>query len=79
MYICLDCEALFTVPEKYTETHGLDCPPYEEYSGCPNCGGTYAETFKCDRCGKYIAGDYVEVACGNLYCEDCYTLRSIGD
>ncbi len=79
MYICLDCDALFTVPKKYSETHGFDSPPYEEYNGCPNCGGDYAETFQCDCCGKYISGDYVEVDYGNFYCENCYTLKNIGD
>ena len=79
MYICLDCGTLFTVPKKYAETHGFDCGPYEEYKGCPACGGAYAETFRCDCCDKYITGDYVEVDYGNFYCEDCYTLKSIGD
>ena len=79
MYICLDCEEIFVFPKKYVELHDLDCPPYEEHNGCPNCGGTYVPTFECDCCGEYITGDYVEVDYGNFYCSNCYTLKNIGD
>ena len=40
---CTECGLKFDTPKIYTETHGLDFPPYEEYSGCPYCGGYYEE------------------------------------
>ena len=61
MYICLDCGCIFENPRKYVETHGLDSPPYEEWSGCPSCGGVYTEARKCDGCEKWIDGEFVEI------------------
>lgn len=43
MYKCLECDALFDTPKKYIERHGFDYPPYEEYYGCPGCGGGFEE------------------------------------
>lgn len=43
MYICLDCGREFDEPKKYIETHGLPCPPYEEFYVCPFCNGDYEE------------------------------------
>lgn len=40
---CLDCGREFDVPERYIERHGFDYPPYEEYLGCPYCGGAFDE------------------------------------
>lgn len=40
-YICLECGTEFDKPKRFTETHGLDTPPYETYTGCPVCGGAY--------------------------------------
>ena len=55
MYICLDCNKLFDSPKKYVvETHGLDTPPYETWTGCPSCGGSYVSATKCDECGDYV-------------------------
>lgn len=79
MYLCLDCGSLFSDTRKYIEKHGLDCPPYEETIGCPSCGGAYVETVTCSSCDNYITGDYVETADGNVYCEDCYTIRNVED
>ena len=78
MYICLDCGCIFDEPKHWTETHNLDSPPYEEWSGCPSCGGDYAETFRCDECGDWIFGEYVCVKNGNKYCENCYSIEEIG-
>ena len=79
MWICLDCNKLFAYPKHYTDTHGLDDPPYECYSGCPYCGGAYAETYECDCCGEWITGEYIKAEDGNRYCENCYTTMELGD
>ena len=79
MYLCLDCGQLFEKPEKYTEYHGLDHPPYEVLSGCPACGGAYVETFQCDACLEYITDDYVHTADGRIYCENCYSINNVED
>lgn len=79
MFICLDCGCVFDEPKHWIETHGLDSPPYEEWDGCPSCGGTYAETHKCDNCGDWINGEYVKLKNGNKYCENCYEIREIGE
>lgn len=79
MFICLDCGCVFDEPKHWIETHGLDSPPYEEWDGCPSCGGAYAETYKCDGCNDWLCGTYVEVENGNKYCENCYEIREIGE
>lgn len=43
MFQCSECEREFEEPKKYVEKHGLDTPPYEEYFGCPYCGGYFEE------------------------------------
>lgn len=43
MYKCLDCDCIFENPKKFIERHGLDTPPYEEFFGCPVCGGSFEE------------------------------------
>ena len=79
MYICLDCDTTFSSPRQYTETHGLDFPPYEAYWGCPHCGGAYVEARECDRCGQYIMEDYIELDDGTLICDQCYEAKNIRD
>ncbi len=36
-FICTDCNKHFCFPEIYQENHGIDSPPYERVSICPNC------------------------------------------
>lgn len=79
MFICLDCGCVFDEPKHWIETHGLDSLPYEEWDGCPSCGGAYAETYKCDGCNDWLCGTYVEVENGNKYCENCYEIREVGE
>ena len=60
-YTCLDCGKTFDDPKRWEERHGLDSPPYEDFSGCPYCGGAYTRTILCDACGEPIVGDYVKI------------------
>ena len=32
-YTCLDCGKTFDDPKRWEERHGLDSPPYEDFSG----------------------------------------------
>jgi hypothetical protein len=77
-FICLDCGYIFENPKWWIELHGLN-PPWEEWSGCPNCSGAYTGAIKCDICGEYITGTYVEVSDGQFICEGCYTEKEIGE
>ena len=79
MFVCIECSHIFETPKKYTERHGLDYGPFEVFYACPECGGAYAETMICDCCSHWITGDYITVDDGNIYCENCYCHRSIGD
>lgn len=79
MFICLDCGCVFDEPKHWIETHGLNSPPYEEWNGCPSCGGAYAETYKCDGCNDWLCGTYAETKNGNKYCENCYEIREVGE
>ena len=79
MFICLDCGCVFDEPKHWIETHGLDSPPYEEWDGCPSCGGAYAETYKCEGCNDWLCGTYAETKNGNKYCENCYEIREVGE
>ena len=67
MYKCEECGNLFEEGEQveWVETHGLDSPPYERWSGCPICKGGYAEIKPCKICGSYNH-DFDED-----YCEQC--------
>ena len=78
MWICLDCNSLFQDPKHYVEMHNLDTPPYEEYDGCPYCGGAYARAHKCDCCGSWIVGDYIKTDDGKRYCDNCYISIELG-
>ena len=78
MYICHDCGHMFSTPKQWIETHNLDAPPYEEWYGCPWCSGAYTEAYQCEYCGNWIGGDYIKIG-DQRYCDDCYTLHSLGD
>ena len=79
MYICLDCGKIFETPAHFAESHGFDTPPYEEFDGCPECGGAFVEAFECEHCGQLITGDYIELADGSRYCEECYCFKTVGE
>lgn len=79
VYICLDCGETFEEPKRYTETHGLDSPPYEEWNGCPSCGGAYVEAYRCDLCNDWINEEYVEIKNGYKYCENCFQIKEVGE
>lgn len=77
--ICIDCGEIFSKPRHYTETHNLSTPPYEEWDGCPCCGGVYTKVRTCDECGEWIIGEYVKLKSGERFCENCYTEYELGD
>lgn len=79
MYICSECLETFVEPKHWVEKHGLDSPPYEEWDGCPHCGGAYRETIFCDGCEKPIVEVYVQLKNGEKYCENCFRLENIWD
>lgn len=79
MYLCLDCEKLFEEPYGYIETHGLNTPPYEEWSCCPKCRGAYVKTKRCSVCDEWIVGEFAELKNGMSVCESCFVVRDIGD
>lgn len=70
MFVCLECGEIFEDPQYWEETHGLDHGPYEQWSGCPSCGGAYTKAFKCNCCDEWINDDYFEVD-DKRYCKDC--------
>ena len=69
MYRCENCGNLFEEGEQavWEETHGLDSPPYEKWSGCPLCKGDYEEVHQCKKCGDWHTDD--ELYGG--WCENC--------
>ena len=69
MYKCTECGNLFEEGEQATweETHGLDSPPYETWSGCPVCKGDYEEVHQCKKCGEWTYDDELY----NGWCEKC--------
>lgn len=79
LFVCLECSHVFQSPKRYTEKHGLDTPPYEQFYGCPECGGAYVKSRLCDCCGNVITGDYVKTDDDNYYCDSCYAPRNIED
>lgn len=69
MYKCNSCGHLFEEGEQaiWEETHGLDTPPYEKFSGCPLCRGDYEDVHQCKECGDWHTED--ELYDG--WCETC--------
>ena len=78
MFVCSECGHVFDEPKRWKEKHGLDCPPYENFSGCPSCGGAYADAPICDCCGDYISGDFVVID-DQTYCDNCFTLHNTSE
>lgn len=79
MFVCIECGNIFEFPMRFVETYGLDTPPYQEFTCCPDCGGAYAEAHKCDHCGEWIDGTYIKLDNGNRFCENCYMPMEVGD
>ena len=69
MYRCENCGNLFEEGEQavWEETHGLDSPPYEKFSGCPICKGDYEEVRQCKECGDWHSEDELYEG----WCEKC--------
>lgn len=78
-FLCYDCEAIFDEPKIWTETHGFSSPPYEQYSVCPMCGGSFMTTYKCYCCNEWICGQYIKLDSGERICENCYVTIELGD
>ena len=68
-YKCLECGHIFEEGEQveWEETHGLETPPYEKWSGCPLCKGAYEETVRCSIC----KGEFLQEELTDGCCEDC--------
>jgi hypothetical protein len=80
MMLCLDCGAAFEQAREVVERHGLDTPPYERLLVCPRCGGAdLRDTHRCDLCGEWITGKYIETVDGDRICGECYTSHDIDD
>ena len=79
MFVCLECGHVFSEPDCWEETHGLDYGPYESWSGCPSCHGGYIEAFKCDCCDEWIDGPYIKLESDERICQYCYTNYELGD
>ena len=69
-YKCLECGHIFEEGEQveWEETHGLSCPPYEIWTGCPICKGGYEETKKCKICDRDFLEDELYDGC---ICDEC--------
>ena len=55
MVMCVECEAEFheSDAEVYIETHGFEQGPFEEFSGCPNCGGNFEDICEFEEGDEY--------------------------
>lgn len=80
MFVCTECQEVFEEPIYWEERHGLDSPPYERFSGCPHCKGSYTEAHRCACCGDWITTEtYVKTEDDKRYCEDCIYIEHLGD
>ena len=79
LFVCLECGKIFDEPKNYVEKHGLDTPPYEEFSGSPCCAGAYTEAHRCDCCGEWITDRYVKLKSEERFCEDCFSIKELED
>ena len=69
MFKCCNCGHIFEDGEQavWEETHWLDYPPYEKWSGCPACRGDYEEVHQCKDCGDW----HTENELYDGWCEKC--------
>lgn len=76
MYYCLECERQLSEEDltNYTEYGEYWGSQYSESSKvCPYCKGEVIHlTKKCDCCGQYITGEYIETDDEKYYCDNCY-------
>lgn len=83
MYYCVECNKLISEDSlsTYTEHGEFWGATYSETSKvCPFCKGEVIElTKKCDCCGEYITGEYIETKDRNYYCENCYIRGDVAD
>lgn len=79
VFVCIECGRTFETPDYWTETHGLDTPPYEEFSACPYCGSDYTEAKRCDCCDEWISDDYIKTEDGKRYCNNCIAHMELGE
>lgn len=79
MFVCIECGEVFTVPDRWEEKHGFNYGPFEQFSGCPYCGGAYAEAHKCSCCDEWITGTYIKTEDDQRICEDCHRVMEVGD
>ena len=80
LFVCIECGRTFEEPIYWEERHGLDSPPYEQYSGCPHCQGSYVEAYECDCCNKWITTEtYIKTEDNKRYCENCFCILNLGD
>lgn len=77
MFVCLECGNLFNEPAYWEETHGLECGPYEKWSGCPSCYGAYTKVYICDCCNDWIVDDYIKIE-DKRYCQECCESVELG-
>lgn len=68
-YQCLDCGNLFEEGEevRWTESHGNNYLPCEEFYGCPVCRGAYTDAPTCKECGEDFKAEDLYAG----FCEDC--------
>lgn len=79
MYVCLECRKVFEEPAQWTETHGLEYGPYEEFDGCPYCHSAYTKAHKCDCCDEWITSMYTKIDDGKRYCNSCHCSMELGE
>lgn len=80
--MCEDCGHIFNEEDavKYLDRHGFNDSLGEEFRLCPKCKSTEISIAQyCYGCDEYFIGDYVEVANGDTYCENCFMLKNTYD
>lgn len=63
MFICEECNMIFSEPRFFKEDHG------ETMACCPSCNGTFVEAQKCSICGEFYNPESSKNGC--ICCEDC--------
>ncbi len=78
MYECLDCGCRFDTVFTDFEKHGLQRPPYEQYSCCPACYSRRIRKVKnlhCRCCGAKLPKERTEY-CSDACCKNWYALQN---
>lgn len=77
MLICVECSNTFDRPRLYKDKICGEPLPFDEWYGCPYCGGEFTTLHTCSLCNESITEDCILLKTGEYICSNCFETVSI--